>query len=43
MEFERIKLINQYKVDPPAKTSEQGEPPEPVPEGEEKPVYIDYM
>lgn len=42
MEFERIKLINEYKVDPPVKNSEQGEP-EPVLEGEEKPVYIDYM
>lgn len=47
MEFERKKLINEYKTNPPAKTSDQDgtapPPPEKLAEGEEPPVFIDYM
>ena len=43
MEFERIKLINEYKVDPPERGGDPEAAPPPPAEGEEKPVYIDYM
>ncbi len=48
MEFERLKLIKEYKTDPPkTQASEvEGEEKQPSPQpedGEELPVYIDYM
>lgn len=48
MEFERLKLIKEYKTNPPKpKPPQEGEeaeePPPPVPEGEEPPVFVDYM
>lgn len=43
MEFERVKLIKEYQTDPP-KVSDGGEAaPSPAAEGEEKPVFVDYM
>lgn len=47
MEFERLKLLREYKTDPPKPTGEDGTeqpPPTPVPaEGEEPPIFVDYM
>lgn len=49
MEFERLKLIKEFKTDPPpAKPAEEGaeEPPPPPPTQNENGtpmIYIDYM
>lgn len=45
LEFERKKLIEEYKTDPPKPSGEDGaEAAAPPPaNGEEEPVFIDYM
>lgn len=43
MEFERVKLIKEYKTDPPSDQDQPAPSPAAVAEGEEKPVFIDYM
>ena len=44
LEFERKKLINEYKTDPPKPSGDEEAEAVPPPEtGEEGPVFIDYM
>lgn len=45
MEFERIKLINEYKADPPKHSDgdEAAPPKSPGPAEGETPVFVDYM
>lgn len=40
-----MKLINEYKCDPPKPSGgdESAAAPSPTPEGGEKPVFVDYM
>lgn len=44
MEFERIKLINEYKTDPPISAgTPDGEIAPPNVKDDDKPVFVDYM